>query len=193
VKKHQGHFGFAEREAVEKVAHNAILAVGAKVVEGVYRHTPMENGHAHTAWQAAVEDVPDLEKRSKNALSAAGKSQSDLSHDEKAVAAGSGSAELAGLNPSITLKNKLGFVSIMEHGGVIEPIGPGGRKTHGIKGPGPLFGERASAPPQGMVMIRSGGSWRFFKRIDYPALNPVGKAVEDAREWFQAKVKRQST
>lgn len=115
--------------------------------------------------------------------------QGDLSGDPTAISAGQGEVRLGTVNPSLRLTNNLDFVSTIEHGGIIKPIAPGGRKTAGRSGIGVLFGERQPAPPQGMIMWRVGGRVMFARQLDYPARHPVQNAIDDARDWYHSQTR----
>ena len=179
------------KKLIQRKAAEIAGPVIGKLAEGVFEFTPVQGGHAHAAWIAGFRKVlPKLENTGRLSM-AIQTAQADSSEDPQAVRAGTGSVRKTATGVTVTIRNGLGFVSKIEHGGTLVPISPGGFKTHGIKGPGPLFGPRQDAPPQGVLMFKtSSGQTVFTRRATLPALRPVHKAIQRAREWYRSKVKK---
>ncbi len=178
------------KKLIQAKAERIAGEVVGKVAEGVFEFTPVDAGHAHAAWIAGFRKVQQRLPNSERISMAIQTAQADSSEDPEAVNAGNGSVRKTKNGVTVTIRNGLGFVRKIEHGGQLVPISPGGLKTHGIKGPGPLFGPRQDAPPQGVLMFQIGGRTVFTRRATLPALRPVHRAVQQAKDWYRAKVKK---
>jgi len=143
----------------ERVAGRAT----AILVDEILARTPIEDGHAHEAWSRAAEDVASqLQRDGGGILSAVAPYGTLRSGDPKAI--GHGFVSDTGDTLIIEMQNTLDFVKILEEGGTIRPIAPGGRKVPpAAQRPGqrgPLFGTRESEG-RGMVFWMEGGKARF--------------------------------
>lgn len=156
------------------------VAAGIALRE-VLENTPEEDGHAHCAWmQGATDAAVGLGKPFNQPINAAVSPYVEASSgDPEAEKAGSGEVDADDKRVRIRIKNKLHFVSTLEHGGVIRPIAPGGAKEEpAAKRPGekgPLFGDR-KATGRGAVFFMNGGTptWARFRAV------PAGLFVKRA-------------
>ena len=143
----------------ERVAGRAT----AILVDEILARTPIEDGHAHEAWSQAAEDVASQLQRNGAGISNAVSPYGNVrSKDPQAI--GHGFVSDTGDTLIIETHNTLNFVKIIEEGGTIRPIAPGGRKVPpAAKRPtqrGPLFGTRESEG-RGMVFWMEGGKAKF--------------------------------
>lgn len=182
---------------LKQIAHRAAARIAGIVVEDILERTPTEDGHAHEAWLTAAEQLsreapPEVGKKLNESIA---RHSAKRSNDPRARDGGFGSAVETPDSISLRIENHLDFVSVMEHGGTLVPIEPGGPKEAqyrwkqaGRRGPmpptGELYGPRLDQSHGiGMLVWKdaSGVTKRAFSRR-VPAGNYVKKAVRLAKQ-----------
>lgn len=154
----------------------------------VFRDTPVEDGHAHQAWLSGGTEA--IGAAANQAFAESGVSPSRLSHDRLAMASGDGKKTVAKLRADIRIQNRLNFVRTLEYGGVIRPIGPGGRKINPVMRPpmvGPLYGPRSSQGRGILVWTtETGETMRGFSRSYAPGRH-VARALNVVKNRMSPK------
>lgn len=167
---------------------NAAANVAALVVDELLAVTPVENGHAHQSWiTAALEAAGGLGANGVAVSRAAAIHDGEASGDPTAKAAGHGSVVESQHATRVAIETDLHFVNVLEFGGTLTPIAPGGRKLHGIRGPGPLLSPRARVGTGLLMWTDSGGSTRFARSRTFAAGGYVRRALLRVRQAVRAE------
>ncbi len=164
--------------AIQSRCSAAVDLAAAMALREVFRETPVEDGHAHQAWLSGGTEA--IGASAQQAFAESGVSSSGLSHDRLAVASGTGSKKVGKLRADVLIKNHLGFVKILEYGGVLRPIGPGGKKINPVHRPpmvGPLYGPRSSAGRGMLVWTTPSGQTMSAPSRSYAPGRYVARAL----------------
>lgn len=159
--------------------------VAGVFTEELLAHTPVQSGHAHEAWIAAARQVEKKLDGNTSTLSTAIAAHADKgSGDPKAKRSGKGRVRNQKQVTTITFSNLLDFVSVLEYGGSIRPIQPGGFKVGKHHYPGPLFGKRrpvTSGNNRGWLAWRdASGEVKFSRHSTFSAGHYAGNALKEA-------------
>lgn len=152
----------------------------------VFRETPVEDGHAHQAWLSGGTEA--IGAAAQQSFAESGVSPSSLSADPTAVRSGEGRLTHGKLRADVVIKNHLGFVKILEYGGVLRPIGPGGRKIDPVQRPpmvGPLYGARSSQGNGMLVWTTPTGETMRAPSRSYTPGRYVGRALNLVRNRYE--------
>lgn len=167
-----------------RVTKDMLLEFTREVGEKVFEYTPEEDGHAHTAWRVAFNQIPGIHFSQHPAESG----------DKKAVAAGEGHANLTGQEQSVTISNKLDFVRKLEYGLMIEAgvDGNTGRKVKKSIRPGQkgeLYGARESGGVGHIFWVDESGRNRFAVAMRPRAGHYVETAIDVAARLIRKRHK----
>lgn len=166
------------KKVITKKCSRVVDVAAQMALKEVFRDTPVEDGHAHQAWLSGGTEA--IGASVNQAFAESGVSPSELSGDRLAIASGNGKKTVTKLRADVRIQNRLNFVRILEYGGVLRPIGPGGRKINPVMRPpmvGPLYGPRSSQGRGILVWTTpSGEVMRGFSRSYAPGRH-VGKAL----------------
>lgn len=174
--------------AIQARCSAAVDEAATLALREVFRETPVEDGHAHQAWLSGGTEA--IGASAQQAFAESGVSPSGLSHDRLAVASGEGIKKVGKLRADVVIKNHLGFVKILEYGGVLRPIGPGGKKINPVHRPpmvGPLYGPRSSAGRGMLVWTTPGGNIMSAPSRSYSPGRYVGRALNLVRNKMDRK------
>lgn len=175
VKRSPGLKGRIERYLSQKRQSVAGRLVGV-LVDSVLFNTPVEDGHAHTAWIKAAEQA-NKELESQDVARAVSNHSHEASGDPNAQIAGFGAVVHAPHETNVVLKNKLGFVRTMERGGTLKTIAPHGRKAGGMQTRGVLFAPRLAEGRGLLRWVDQSGNVRFARTRQFTAGRYVRTAV----------------
>lgn len=197
VKRTAGFLADLERQfdgLREKCADRLV----AKTMRDVMSKTPVEDGHAHEAWSQAVRDVAGQMDSPVETSRVAGEFASVGSGNEKARHGAPGVTDMMGREVAgnggwgwverskgrteVALHNELLFVELMEEGGMLVPISPGGAKMPGTKDSShryPFLHPR-SAKGRGLLQWIEGGQIKRAPSRVIRKLGLVGRAVTRA-------------
>lgn len=155
-------------DRMQKILTQTAIGVG----NGLMRNTPVEGGHLHTAWANALGQVPGVLEQVRR--------DPGESHDPAAAALGSATVKLTGNDQFIRLSNRVSFVRIVEYGGRLEPIDPGGTKN---SPQGTYHGSRNAPPRYGAISwTDAAGEVHFARHSDYPARHPVQETIAEVKQ-----------
>ena len=179
-------------KAIDKVLSESLDLIVGDVMTAVSVTTPVEDGHAHEAWMKATMGVNSgLKHKNGHSASAINNLSAFASGDPKAVEGGVGTVTKTKGTLKAKLRNHLGFVTILEDGGVIsagdENGNRGVKKTFDGKRnirpgeKGPLYGPRTSGTG-GMIFWtdKSGGN-HFARSRNVSAGRHVERAIQQAK------------
>lgn len=164
------HIEAAASEALSEALLEALRRVGGKIQES----TPVEDGHAHTAWRSAFNKVPGVRFAE----------HAGESGDPTAVDAGEADYRLTGPQQHIRIKNGLDFVRKLEYGLEITPISPGGRKEEKVirpPGKGRLYSPRSTEGRGVLVWEDKAGKTHRALSVTPPAGHYVENALRQAK------------
>lgn len=173
----EGFLQLAEKLIAEKCAQAAEEAAEL-ALQKVFETTPVEDGHAHRAWLSG--GLEAIGGRARQALAKSGVPPHRLSKDMIAVRSGHGRLSKTKLQADVTISNDLDFVEVLEFGGVLRPIEPGGRKLFPVHRPpevGPLYGPRSSMGRGMLVWTDDTGRTRMATSKRYAPGRHVGRAM----------------
>lgn len=174
--------------AIRQKCSDVVDEAAGIALREVFRDTPVEDGHAHTAWLSGGTEA--IGGAAQHALVESGVSPGVLSHDRLATANGNGKKTVGKLRADVVIENGLGFVKILEYGGVLRPIGPGGRKINPVMRPpmvGPLYGPRSSAGRGMLVWTTPSGETMRAPSRSYTPGRHVAKALNVVRNVLNPK------
>lgn len=134
------------------------------LVDGILEATPVEGGHAHEAWSQAAEDAASrLPVGGERVKAIVSRHSGKASGDQNARAEGFGMVDEELHQLTVRIENALPFVSVLEYGGTLEPISPGGTKAGGIATMGQYLAPRTAGTAGWLMWITEGGTIRFAR------------------------------
>lgn len=176
------------RKRMAGFRRNAAANVAGIAIDEVLAVTPVESGHAHQSWiSAALEAAGGLGANGVAVSRAAAAHDAVASNDPTAKAAGHGSVVETEHSTRVVMETDLHFVSVLEFGGTLSPIAPGGRKLHGIRGPGPLLSPRGRRGTGLLMWKDSSGTTRFARTRSFSAGGYVRRALQRVRQAVRAE------
>lgn len=170
-----------DRVLAQKRARAASELTGAFLDE-LLETTPVESGHAHECWIAAAHEVwSDLQEDTGAIGRAITRHSGDASGDPEATRRGTGSVRTTKHKTTVRLKARLRFINVLEYGGTLTPIAPGGRKVdRNQRFPGPLLGRRSNKGVGVLMWMDESGQMHTALSRTFSAGHYAGNALKAA-------------
>lgn len=173
---------------VQSLVEKAADSAAQTFLINVFQTTQIEDGHAHRAWlQAGIEAIGPMANA---AFQQSGVPRNRLSDDPIAFSSGRGIRKTSRLHCEILIGNGLDFVKVLEFGGVLEPIEPGGRKLNPVRRPpkvGPLYGPRSGEGRGMLVWTDEAGVTHRAPFRRYSPGRHVGRAIRISRKMLKSR------
>lgn len=162
------------RDKAIEYAREDIDRLAAKIADVVLTTIPAENGHAHEALITAhnVVRMPHDDET----YAVLSTHENKASGDARASKAGRGTYRETKYTVRLSIRAGLNFLAVLEDGGTLYPINPGGTK---VGTPGELYGKR-SKTGSGWLMWEEDGVKRFAKARTLPGYHSLQEAKQKA-------------
>lgn len=167
----------ALRERLLKRAQHIVGEATASFFQSVDKDMPVENGHAHETFGAAL-----LQSGMPEVIQTASEMLSKGSGDPEAASRGSGKTKESRSSFQARISTSVGFVKSLEEGRTITPgdwSGNKGKKEPGTEGQ--LYGPRTDYG-KGFLMWVDGGGKQFALSVNWGPMGFFERAAEAARE-----------